>query len=40
MAGGYAREVEDTVDVHFQSISRAADLLESAADISKDTHLT
>ena len=40
MAGGYAREVEDTVDVHFQSIRRAADLLESAADISKDTHLT
>jgi acetoin utilization deacetylase AcuC-like enzyme len=28
MAGGYAREVEDTVDVHFQSIRRAADLLE------------
>src|SRR5215211_1599712 len=40
MAGGYASEVEDTVDVHFQSIRRAADLLESAADISKDTHLT
>ncbi len=30
MAGGYAREVEDTVDVHFQSIRRAADLLEKA----------
>src|SRR5215216_3914090 len=28
MAGGYANEVEDTVDVHFQSIRRAADLLE------------
>ena len=28
MAGGYAREVDDTVDVHFQSIKRAADLLE------------
>ena len=27
MAGGYARDVEDTVDVHFQSIKRAADLL-------------
>ena len=40
MAGGYAREVEDTVDVHFQSIRRAADLLESAVDISKDTYLT
>jgi acetoin utilization deacetylase AcuC-like enzyme len=29
MAGGYARNVEDTVDVHFQSIKRAADLLET-----------
>ncbi len=38
MAGGYASEVEDTVDVHFQSIRRAADLLESAADRSKETH--
>jgi len=28
MAGGYARRVEDTVDVHFQSIRRAADALE------------
>jgi acetoin utilization deacetylase AcuC-like enzyme len=27
MAGGYARNVEDTVNVHFQSIKRAADLL-------------
>jgi acetoin utilization deacetylase AcuC-like enzyme len=27
MAGGYSRDVEDTVDVHFQSIKRAADLL-------------
>ena len=27
MAGGYARNVEDTVDVHFQSIKRAASLL-------------
>src|SRR5215203_1291457 len=26
MAGGYAREVEDTVDIHFQSIERAATL--------------
>ena len=34
MAGGYARRVEDTVDVHLQSVKRAADLLESgvAAD--------
>jgi acetoin utilization deacetylase AcuC-like enzyme len=29
MAGGYANEVEDTVDIHFQSIRRTADLLES-----------
>jgi len=29
MAGGYARNVEDTVDVHFQSVKRAADLLET-----------
>jgi acetoin utilization deacetylase AcuC-like enzyme len=29
MAGGYARDVEDTVDVHFHSIKRAADLLET-----------
>ena len=28
MAGGYARRVADTVDVHFQSIRRAADTLE------------
>src|SRR5829696_6117290 len=27
MAGGYARDVEDTVDIHFQSIERAARLL-------------
>jgi acetoin utilization deacetylase AcuC-like enzyme len=40
MAGGYANEVEDTVDVHFRSIRRAADLLESAADRPKETHHT
>ena len=40
MAGGYASEVGDTVDVHFQSIRRAADLLERAADRPKDTHQT
>jgi acetoin utilization deacetylase AcuC-like enzyme len=28
MAGGYARRVEDTVDVHFQSIRRAAETLD------------
>jgi acetoin utilization deacetylase AcuC-like enzyme len=40
MAGGYASEVEDTVDVHFQSIRGAAELLESAADRPKETHQT
>ncbi|HEY6712233.1 MAG TPA: histone deacetylase [Rubrobacter sp.] len=40
MAGGYASEVGDTVNVHFQSIRRAADLLESAADRPKETHQT
>ncbi|MDQ3942979.1 MAG: histone deacetylase [Actinomycetota bacterium] len=40
MAGGYASEVEDTVDVHFQSIRRAADLLESAADRPKEINQT
>jgi acetoin utilization deacetylase AcuC-like enzyme len=40
MAGGYAREVQDTVDVHFQSIRRAAELLESTADRSIETHPT
>ena len=30
MAGGYARRVEDTVDVHFATVSRAAGLLEDA----------
>ena len=38
MAGGYAREVEDTVDVHFQSIRRAADLLEKAPAESKEAY--
>ena len=32
MAGGYSRNVEDTVDVHFQSIRRAADLLETRVE--------
>ncbi|MBV9454842.1 MAG: histone deacetylase [Rubrobacter sp.] len=31
MAGGYAREVSDTVDIHFQTIQRAATLLQSEA---------
>ena len=39
MAGGYASEVGNTVDVHFQSVRRAADLLRSTADKSKETHL-
>jgi acetoin utilization deacetylase AcuC-like enzyme len=38
MAGGYAREVEDTVDVHFQSIRRAADLLGKAPSGSKEAY--
>ena len=32
MAGGYAHNVEETVDVHFQSIRRAADFLERDLD--------
>ncbi len=35
MAGGYARNVEDTVDVHFQSVRRAADLLELERDLAR-----
>lgn len=35
MAGGYARKVEDTVDVHFQSVRRAADLLELERDLAR-----
>jgi acetoin utilization deacetylase AcuC-like enzyme len=30
MAGGYARKVEDTVDIHFRSIERAASLANQA----------
>lgn len=29
MAGGYAREVEDTVDIHFHTIKRASDVLRA-----------
>lgn len=36
MAGGYARNVEDTVDIHFQSIQRAASL---QADLQKGRSL-
>src|SRR5215207_7909077 len=35
MAGGYAREVEDTVDIHFQSIVRAATLLDLERDVAR-----
>jgi acetoin utilization deacetylase AcuC-like enzyme len=38
MAGGYARNVEDTVDVHFQSIKRAADLLRTSVVTDGRTH--
>jgi hypothetical protein len=34
MAGGYARDVEDTVDIHFQSIERAARLLGTERDVA------
>jgi acetoin utilization deacetylase AcuC-like enzyme len=38
MAGGYARNVEDTVDVHFQSIKRAADLLGASDATAERRH--
>jgi acetoin utilization deacetylase AcuC-like enzyme len=39
MAGGYAKEVVDTVDIHFQTIERAAMLLRSErAQKKKDPH--
>ena len=34
MAGGYARDVEDTVDIHFQSIERAARLLGTERNVA------
>ena len=34
MAGGYARDVEDTVGIHFQSIERAARLLGTERDVA------
>jgi hypothetical protein len=40
MAGGYANEVEDTVDVHFQSVRTAAGMLERAANESKGARQT
>jgi hypothetical protein len=38
MAGGYAREVSDAVDIHFQTIQTAATLLRSEAH--QKEHLT
>jgi acetoin utilization deacetylase AcuC-like enzyme len=38
MAGGYARNVEDTVDVHFQSIKHAADLQATCVATDGRTH--
>jgi acetoin utilization deacetylase AcuC-like enzyme len=35
MAGGYAREVDDTVDIHFQSIERAATLMDMERDVAR-----
>jgi acetoin utilization deacetylase AcuC-like enzyme len=35
MAGGYARDVEDTVDIHFQSIERAARLLGPEKEVAR-----
>ena len=35
MAGGYARKVEDTVDIHFRSIQRAASLLNLSRGMSR-----
>jgi acetoin utilization deacetylase AcuC-like enzyme len=32
MTGGYAREVEDTVDIHFQTVKRASDVLRAERD--------
>jgi acetoin utilization deacetylase AcuC-like enzyme len=35
MAGGYSREVDDTVDIHFQSIERATTLLDMERDVAR-----
>ena len=35
MAGGYARRVEDTVEIHFRSIERAAKLLNPKTSIAR-----
>jgi len=36
--GGYARRVENTVEVHFQSIRRATDLLERSVGEPTEAH--
>ncbi len=35
MAGGYAKKVEDTVDIHFQTIERAASMLASERGVAR-----
>ena len=34
MAGGYAKDVEDTVDIHFQTVERAAALLDAERSVA------
>ena len=34
MAGGYAKNVEDTVDLHFQTVQRAAAILEAEKSVA------
>jgi acetoin utilization deacetylase AcuC-like enzyme len=40
MAGGYAREVADTVDIHFQSVRTAAGMLKKPTNESKGVRRT
>jgi acetoin utilization deacetylase AcuC-like enzyme len=40
MAGGYAREVADTVDIHFQSVRTAAGMLKKSTNESKGVRRT
>jgi acetoin utilization deacetylase AcuC-like enzyme len=39
MAGGYAKRVEDTVDIHFQTIERAASMLASERGAARGRRL-
>jgi hypothetical protein len=39
MAGGYAKRVEDTVDIHFQTIARAASMLTSERGAARGRRL-